>query len=52
MHDRPGYKDTVVAVCESEKRLKKEVQVNVIDGGGRALMPGLTLSNGWVFNHQ
>lgn len=34
MQDWQGYKDTVVTVYESEKRLKKEVQVNDIDGGG------------------
>ncbi|WP_163340563.1 amidohydrolase family protein [Desulfopila sp. IMCC35008] len=40
-NDLPGYGDQVVTVYEPEKMIKKEVKVNVIEGEGRTLMPGL-----------
>ncbi len=38
----------VVMVYEEEKTVKKEVKVNVIDGGGRTLMPGMIEAHGHV----
>jgi len=35
------YSTGLVTVYEPEKMVKKEVKVNIIDGNGRALMPGL-----------
>lgn len=52
-HDIQGYGDKVVLVYEPEKKIKKEVNVRVIDGKGRTLMPGLidahwhTMFNFW-----
>ncbi len=40
-HDVQGSGTTVVMVYEPEKMVKKEVRVNVIDGKGHTLMPGL-----------
>jgi len=40
-HDRQPQGTKVVVVYEPEKMVKKEVKVNVIDGKGRTLMPGL-----------
>ena len=40
-NDLPGFGDQVITVYEPEKMVKKEVTVNVIDGDGRTLMPGL-----------
>jgi len=40
-HDFQGSGNQVVVVYEPEKKVKKEVKVNVIDGKGRTLMPGL-----------
>lgn len=41
MHSLQGHTNMVVTVYEPEKMVKKEVKVNVIDGKGRTLMPGL-----------
>jgi len=41
-HDYQGSGNKVVVVYEPEKRVKKEVKVNVLDGKGGTLMPGLT----------
>ncbi|NYT20942.1 MAG: amidohydrolase family protein [Methanomicrobiales archaeon] len=52
-HDFQGSRNQVVVVYEPEKKVKKEVRVNVIDGKGRTLMPGLidahwhTMFNSW-----
>jgi imidazolonepropionase-like amidohydrolase len=40
-HDFQPQRTKVVVVYEPEKMLKKEVKVNIIDGKGRTLMPGL-----------
>lgn len=40
-HDHQGSGNRVVVVYEPEKMIKKEVKVNVIEGKGRTLMPGL-----------
>jgi len=40
-HDLQQNVNKVVMVYEPEKMVKKEVKVNVIDGKGRTLMPGL-----------
>jgi len=40
-HDFQGSGNRVVVVYEPEKKVKKEVKVNVIDGKGHTLMPGL-----------
>lgn len=40
-HDFQGFRDRFVTVYEPEKNEKKEVKVNVIDGKGSTLMPGL-----------
>ncbi|MCW5783811.1 MAG: amidohydrolase family protein, partial [Nitrospirales bacterium] len=42
------HASNVVMVYEEEKTVKKEVQVNVIDGGGRTLMPGMIEAHGHV----
>jgi imidazolonepropionase-like amidohydrolase len=38
----------VVMIYEQEQTVKKEVKVNVIDGGGRTLMPGMIEGHGHV----
>ncbi len=38
----------VVMIYEQERTVKKEVKVNVIDGGGRTLMPGMIEGHGHV----
>ncbi len=40
-NDLPGWGDQVITVYEPEKMIKKDVKVNVIDGKGSTLMPGL-----------
>jgi imidazolonepropionase-like amidohydrolase len=40
----------VVTIYEDEKTVKKEVKVNVIDGVGRTLMPGLIDAHWHMFN--
>ncbi len=40
MHDWHAGRN-VVTIYEDDKTVKKEVKVNVIDGGGRTLIPGL-----------
>jgi imidazolonepropionase-like amidohydrolase len=38
----------VVMIYEQEQTVKKEIKVNVIDGGGRTLMPGMIEGHGHV----
>ena len=42
------HASNVVMVYEEEKTVKKEVKVNIIDGGGRTLMPGMIEAHGHV----
>jgi imidazolonepropionase-like amidohydrolase len=49
MHDWHAGRN-VVTIYEDDKTVKKEVSVNVIDGGGRTLMPGLIDAHWHMFN--
>ena len=49
MHDWHAGRN-VVTIYEDDKTVKKEVKVNVIDGGGRTLMPGLIDAHWHMFN--
>ena len=49
MHDWHAGRN-VVTIYEDDKTIKKEVTVNVIDGGGRTLMPGLIDAHWHMFN--
>ena len=49
MHDWHAGRN-VVTIYEDDKTVKKEVKVNVIDGGGRTLMPGLIDAHWHTFN--
>ena len=49
MHDWHAGRN-VVTIYEDDKTVKKEVKVNVIDGGGRTVMPGLIDAHWHMFN--
>ena len=47
-HTAELYLSNVVMIYEPEQTVTKQVEVNVIDGGGRTLMPGMIEAHGHV----